>query len=586
MTFRQTKLATALALLLGGIHTNSTADNNISDVANVVIRGNTDNSGNREGVYIFSTAIPSNLNYNGASLSVSSEGNSNARVDISGTTLINGATTINGAGTINGAATVNGGISVRDNAIIGGSVGVTGSLAVTGPATLSNALAVSGNTTLNASLGVLGQTSLAGNLTVSGLSTTAGVVNTGSLVNSGALSQSGVTTINGSTIINGIGQQNTTIGNDANTAGTSAIVSGSSKVTVSQTGTSISGLTNSVNGSSNSIIASGINTLSAATNNVAGTNNNITATEGNNLTGTTNSLVASGRNSLSGATNTITASGENTVSGLANTISASGTNTVLGGSNIIRAAGTNLITGATNNLIGSTNVNVSENYATNINTGTSVQGVTIGNSNNVTQLNSSLNHIGVAEGYATTNRIGTGSSRSSNEIGNANVNSTVTARAGNTTLSLTNNKASLTVPNGVGQANGLGVSEVSSVLTGGASDASRLSLTDSAATFSRASSGAPITVTGVADGRNDFDAVNVRQFASAIAATAAMGNVPPLAAGMDRSMGLGIGNYMGKTGLAFGMNLRSSNVAYRFSVSSGLNEGAKAVVAGGASWSW
>jgi hypothetical protein len=256
------------------------------------------------------------------------------------------------------------------------------------------------------------------------------------------------------------------------------------------------------------------------------------------------------------------------------------------GSNEIRALGPN----ASNVIVGTTNVNVSADFASNINTGVSAGNVTVGNELNVTRLNSSENYIGVADNYETINKIGTGPATgafsSINEIGNRNLASKVTALAGNSSLSLMNNNASLTVPNRTSNANGLDVNQSSSVMTGGSSDPTRLALTDNIATFSRAATGAPITVTGVANGRNDFDAVNVRQFASAIAATAAMGNVPQLAAGMDRSIGLGFGNYMGKTGLAFGMNLRSSNVAYRLSVSSGLNDGAKAVVAGGASWSW
>lgn len=376
------------------------------------------------------------------------------------------------------------------------------------------------------------------------MSTTTGITNTVSLSNNGRFDQSGQTTINGLTTNNGVGPASTDIGNDTNLAGPTTIRSGSSSLVVSQGGTAI------------------------------------TTTGSNTVTGATNSISATGSNTVTGATNTISATGSNTVTGASNAIEALAPN----GSNTIRALGPN----ASNVIVGTTNVNVSENFASNINTGESQGNVTVGNASNVTQLNSAINYIGVAERYATTNMIGTGPGAftSINEIGNRNLASKVTALAGNSTLSLMNNNASLTVPNRTSNANGLDVNQGSSVMTGGSSDPARLALTDNIATFSRAATGAPITVTGVADGRNDFDAVNVRQFASAIAATAAMGNVPQLAAGMDRSIGLGFGNYMGKTGLAFGMNLRSSNVAYRLSVSSGLNDGAKAVVAGGASWSW
>jgi hypothetical protein len=124
-------------------------------------------------------------------------------------------------------------------------------------------------------------------------------------------------------------------------------------------------------------------------------------------------------------------------------------------------------------------------------------------------------------------------------------------------------------------------------MTGGDTDPTRMVLTDRAASFSRVSNGAPITVTGVADGRADFDAVNVRQFAGAVAAVSAQANIPGLQQGQDRSIGLGVGNFMGKTALAMGLNLRANNAAvYRLSVSTGTQGGTKPVVGAGAAWSF
>ena len=94
---------------------------------------------------------------------------------------------------------------------------------------------------------------------------------------------------------------------------------------------------------------------------------------------------------------------------------------------------------------GATSINASANNATNINTGTSTGAVTIGGSANTTNLNSATNNIGVSSGYATANNIGTNSAFSSaNNIGNTNAASTVTARGGNSTLSLVNGTAGLT----------------------------------------------------------------------------------------------------------------------------------------------
>jgi hypothetical protein len=145
--------------------------------------------------------------------------------------------------------------------------------------------------------------------------------------------------------------------------------------------------------------------------------------------------------------------------------------------------------------------------------------------------------------------------------------------------------AALTLTNGYGNTHGLVVTESQTTLSGG-TQSSSMTLTDRAATFSNAQTGAPITVTGVDDGRADFDAVNVRQFAGAIAAVAAQANIPSLAAGQDRTFGMAVGNFMGKSALAMGMNIRGNgNAVYKVTLSSGLMDGGmKAVVAAGAAW--
>ena len=322
---------------------------------------------------------------------------------------------------------------------------------------------------------------------------------------------------------------------------------------------------------------------------------------------------------------------------------------VYGGSlNLIGRDATN-ITGAGNVTIGnanntttiqsSTNNITSGVGGTNIND-TGIGDVTIGNQQNFTFLNGVENNIGV-NSFATINNMGTGTAASTNNIGNNRAETTIDAQAGNASMSLANGSAStsvtggvsqltartgvanvatssqvllsngggakvdangklsatgaaaaaptvgVTLNNGYGNTNGMVITESQSVMSGGtaASSASSLSMNDSGARFSNAATGAPVTVTGVADGKNDFDAVNVRQFAGAIAAVAAQANVPALAAGQTRTVGIGLGNFMGKTGLALGMNLRGDNNAtYKLSVSTGLNGGAKAVVGAGAAW--
>jgi hypothetical protein len=145
--------------------------------------------------------------------------------------------------------------------------------------------------------------------------------------------------------------------------------------------------------------------------------------------------------------------------------------------------------------------------------------------------------------------------------------------------------AAMTLTNGYGNTHGLVVTESQTTLSGG-TESSSMTLSDRAATFSNAQTGAPITVTGVADGRADFDAVNVRQFAGAIAAVAAQANIPALAAGQDRTFGVGMGNFMGKSALALGMSMRgNNNSVYKATMSTGLNSGMQQTVIGvGGAW--
>ena len=338
-------------------------------------------------------------------------------------------------------------------------------------------------------------------------------------------------------------------------------------------------------------------------------------------------------NTITGATNSITATTANNIVGVTNINTTSGSTTNIATDT---AATTNIgVMNGTNVIEGTTSINASVNNATNINTGTSTGAVTIGNSANTTNLNSATNNIGVNT-FATTNNLGTGSAVSINNIGNSQSGTTVTASAGNSVLSMANGTAtttvtsgtsvlagatqattgqtnianqggsgavvdengkitqgivgqttgSMVVTNGVGNTHGFVVTETEAVMSGGVNSTS-LTLDDRGATFSNSATGAPVTVTGVADGSADFDAVNVRQYAHAIAAVSASAHIPAPQPGKDMSVGLGVGHYMGKTALAFGGNFRvSANAMIKASISSGLNGGSKPVVGVGAGWSW
>ena len=147
--------------------------------------------------------------------------------------------------------------------------------------------------------------------------------------------------------------------------------------------------------------------------------------------------------------------------------------------------------------------------------------------------------------------------------------------------------ASLTVTNDQGNVHGVLVQESQTTVSGGANSTS-LMLNDNGARFSNSATGEPVTVTGVADGKSSFDAVNVRQFAGAVAAVAATANLPATDPGKTGSVGVAIGSYMGKSALALGAQYRVlPGATVKFSVASGLNKGgAKPVVGAGANWSW
>lgn len=398
---------------------------------------------------------------------------------------------------------------------------------------------------------------------------------------------------------------------------------------------------NTINGSNNTMTtATGTNTLSAVANKLTATSNfgtntisamgtsganTMEAAVANTITsnGDNNMLAVSGANNLTAGANNITATNANTISGASNSMTATA------GANTISAGTINDITGGTGNDIRATTGNNSMEAAAGANTITahtlnSIQGPvnyigtdfassnTIGNAmptTNVTAqggnagmlLQQDLAGMGVTQG---TSGLATRTDADGNAVANSATRATVsltnTAGAsvdanGKLTDAQANEAngtvidaptAALTLTNGYGNTHGIVVTESQTTISGG-TQSSSMTLADNGATFSNAETGAPVQVHGVADGTADFDAINVRQFAGAIAAVTAQANIPSLAAGQDKTIGVGLGHFMGKTGLAVGMNLRGKkNGIYKLSVSTGLNGGAKFVVGGGAAWSF
>ena len=382
------------------------------------------------------------------------------------------------------------------------------------------------------------------------------------------------------------------ISNNANIAGTATIGNGAvvtGNTTINATG----------GGATNIGSASSINTVLGTTSFTGSTNSTGTFTQlgTTNITGTT-SINGSGslNTTIGNAANTTTIqSGTNTITGASNSMLSTGANTITAVSNNNISAATNNLTGSTaNNIQGPLNnigtSSSSDNYIGNTLSGTKVT-ATAGNARQALT-NGSANTTVTAGTSGLTARVGkpnvatTGQVLLSNTGGTTvDANGKILVSTATAYVSPTAPTAAMTLTNGYGNTHGLVVTESQTTLSGG-TESSSMTLSDRAATFSNAQTGAPITVTGVADGRADFDAVNVRQFAGAIAAVAAQANIPALAAGQDRTFGVGMGNFMGKSALALGMSMRgNNNSVYKATMSTGLNSGMQQTVIGvGGAW--
>jgi hypothetical protein len=168
--------------------------------------------------------------------------------------------------------------------------------------------------------------------------------------------------------------------------------------------------------------------------------------------------------------------------------------------------------------------------------------------------------------------------------GATTVNNSLNVNGATTLVGTTNINTTGTAATKIGNSSApVAVTGSSVSMTGGTTN---LTLNSNGASFSN--NGAPSKVTGIANGTGDFDAVNVRQFSSAVASVAAAANIPGVDTTKTTSFGVGLGSYMNSAALAMGGSYRfSSNGVVRASVATGMNSGgSKAVIGVGAGWSW
>ena len=132
-------------------------------------------------------------------------------------------------------------------------------------------------------------------------------------------------------------------------------------------------------------------------------------------------------------------------------------------------------------------------------------------------------------------------------------------------LSLNSDYASLGVQNPDSlEWHGLQVYQDATVLSGGTNSTS-MTLDDNGATFRNDVTGGPARVTGVADGHNNFDAVNFRQLKTAysgIASVAALAAIPNPVAGKKFILGVGYGNFEGENAIAAGIKANINNISF------------------------
>ena len=141
--------------------------------------------------------------------------------------------------------------------------------------------------------------------------------------------------------------------------------------------------------------------------------------------------------------------------------------------------------------------------------------------------------------------------------------------------------AAVVVTNNAGNTHGIVVEETKTTISGGINSSS-LTLNDLGATFSDPSNGAPIQVHGVADGTADFDATNVRQVYSGLAAVLAATPELRLEPGKT-GVGVGLGSYGGFNAVGIGFGHMYDNGAV---LTGAVSKAPESEVAYKASLSW
>lgn len=305
----------------------------------------------------------------------------------------------------------------------------------------------------------------------------------------------------------------------------------------------------------------------------------------------------------SGAPGPITINGQVTHNGpttLNGTLAVSGATTTAGITNTGNIATTTL------NVSGATTTNGITNTG-NITTTGSINGATLGVTGNAT--------VGGTLGVTGNTTIaGTLTTQSINTQGNQTISGTLGV-TGNTTVGGTFGVTGATTLSGVTSIGGSGaggnaiaVTNSGVALASGANasivlnnsgaaiagGATTLNLSTANGARFGGANGAPVVVSGVANGGNEFDAVNFGQFqdlrkrmAKGISTTSAMVNIPQVTEGKMFQIGVGVGGFDSETGVAVGGSARVGTAGIvKASVGTGTGNHSKTVWGIGGGWSW
>lgn len=505
-------------------------------------------------------------NVNGQSNSINWNPNTNtAGLNISGTAVnVSGGTAnvtslnVSGQSNLSGGANVSGGASITGGASVAGGATVSGGANVSGGATVAGGMSVSGGATVSGGASIVGTTSINNNAGTSG--TDIGTGSTTGNVNIGGGSGGQTVTLTGGS---GGVQINQGMANGADTR------------------------INAGSGNSGNLFM-GSNTSTGSVNMLSGNNSIVTNTFGNTVLGVTNINTSGNAPTTIGNVGNI--SPVSLISGNSNLVVGNNSVSIAAGGQLASNGSTG--TGGSTGSGGFTAYNVAQpaipkgQSVGNLLTGATYVNKISGNTliDGDLYINGTLNYVANDSAHTTvTNGLTSGGT----SIVAAGQFGKVVDANGAITGGITSQATSaLTVTNSLGNTHGVVVQENRTTISGG-NYSSSMMLDDSGARFSNAANGGPITVTGVADGRSEFDAVNVRQFAGAIASTTAMTNIPGVDTGKESSFGIAMGSFMGQHALAMGASYRlPGRGALKASVASGLGGGAQASMGVGAGWSW